>query len=222
MENKQNNNNNIYTFHRNASELDYVKDDDDDDDDKDNYKYSLPIAGGSIVSEKPIVKVGKPIKKKETAKKFQHFLYRSKRRAIVILADKLSMANMPKVSTKMDAIYIVIALNEDRHSNKNIEEILNNVDNSLAITMQGSLSTIIVYLPLSTQTFHYYRGVGENKKFGEIVTLQELFQQQQQQRQLRPLISHAFPPLKLCIYSRKGEKLFEMRMRMTQNRLFPK
>ena len=206
MVNKQNNNN-IYTFHRNISKLD-----DDDDDDEDNYKYSLPIAGGSIVSEKPIVKLGKPIKKKETAKKFQHFLYRSKRRAIVILADKSSMANMPKVSTKMDAIYIVIALNEDHHSNKNIEEKLNNVDTSLAITMQGSLSTIIVYLPLSTQTFYHYRGVGENKKFGQIVTLQEIFQQQQQQqRQPRPLISHAFPPpLEWCVYSRKGEKLFEI------------
>ena len=104
--------------------------------------------------------MGKPIKKSETIKKFRKCLNKSKYRPIVILTDQSSTADTPKTYTKMDAIYIVIALNENNANYNNIEEKLNNVDTSLALMMQGSLSTIIIYLP-STQKFYHYRGIGE-------------------------------------------------------------
>ena len=182
----------IFVFHRNINICNDNDDGNEDTSHDSNYKCSLPIAGGSIIAEKPIVKMGKPIKKSETIKKFRKCLNKSKYRPIVILTDQSSTADTPKTYTKMDAIYIVIALNENNANYNNIEEKLNNVDTSLALMMQGSLSTIIVYLP-STQKFYHYRGIREYKKFGSIIYLQEIYQQQQSFQQPRPLVTQVFP-----------------------------
>ena len=147
---------NTYTFHTNISLID----DDDFDDTVDNdFKYTLPIAGGSVISNGSIVKLGKNIKQQQTARKFKKALNNNnKKRPIVILCDKSSSVNIPKLQSKLNAVYILINLDEDKTKTTTIEERLNNINASLAISMQGCLSTIFVYFP-SNHSFYYYRGI---------------------------------------------------------------
>ena len=149
---------NTYTFHTNIS---LINDDDDFDNIVDtDYKYTLPIAGGSVISNGSIIKLGRYIKQQQTARKFKKVLNNNNNnnRPIVILCDKSSSVNIPKVESKLNAVYILINLDEDMIKTTTIEERLNNINASLAISMQGCLSTIFVYFP-SNHSFYYYRGI---------------------------------------------------------------
>ena len=195
----------VFTFHRNIGTID----DNDYDNDDNNYDYTLPIAGGSIISGKSTVKLGKPIKREEIAQRFRIVLNNNNinLRPVVVLSDQSSLANIPNVYKKLNAIYILVHLNDDGNNN-NIEEKLNNINASLATSMQGSLSTIIVYLP-SNKQFYYYRGIFHKMiKFGEKVDLSEILLEAKS-RLSSPLIVPAFS-LKRPIYNENGKILFEI------------
>ena len=184
LDNNNNNNNNytintknIYTFQTSISSINDCDSNDDNDDDND-YAFTLPIAGGSVLHNGSLIKLGKPIKK-QTAINFKRDLNNSNNRPIVILCDQSPSTNIPQVKSKLNAVYILINFNEDCNTkNKTVEEKLNDINASLPISMQGGLSTIFVYFP-SNHNFYYYRGIindyNNNKlKFGHRVTLSDI------------------------------------------------
>ena len=116
-------------------------------------KYSLPIAGGSIISDHPIIETGLPIESKELAKEYESDINNA-RGVIVILTDTLSTNNVPTVHKKLNACYIIIP-------EKNSTD-LNDIDTSLAIAQQGPLSATVVY---RNEALYFYRGILNNDKY---------------------------------------------------------
>ena len=192
----------IFTFHRNIGTID----DDDHDEEDNNFGYTLPIAGGSIVSEKSSVKLGKPIKKESTAIEFQKSLTLKKVRPVVILSNKTSSADIPKVHAKLNAIYILFDSDETTRD-ITIEERLNNLNACLPVAMQGSLSTVFAYC----NDFYYYRGIirnSDNLKFGDRVEISDIINEASGSL-IPPLVTSAFSP-RWMIYDKYGRELFDI------------
>ena len=168
-----NSNVNIYTFHTNIGTID----DDDDEEDSNianNHNFTLPIAGGSVVYDTSITKIGRPITHRRTAIKFQKDLNKNIR-PIIILSDMTQAINLPKIKSKLNAVYIIINMEIKNTNPIGIEEKINNINASMTLTMQGCLSTVFVYLP-STDQFYYYRGIINRKKtsFASNVSLDDI------------------------------------------------
>ena len=202
----------IFTFHRN---IDKVKNlpIEKDEMNENNFNYTLPIAGGSIISGKSTVKLGRPIPSKKIASEFQNILdnrEKNRPRPIVVLADKSSSANIPYVKTKLNAVYLLINLDEYGQE-KSVNEILNNINAALPTAMQGSLSTIFVYLP-SRNAYFYYRGIIQNSrkviKFGDIVEFSDILSEASFKLS-SPLVVPS-QCSKWVIYNPNGSKLFNV------------
>ena len=166
-----------FVFHRNIGDL--HDDGFDDDNDENNLRYTLPIAGGSIISGVSSVKLGKPIKKLETAQKFVMSLTKKSVRPIVILSNKASSADMPKIHSQLNGVYLLVDLDGERLTPKR----LNEITAILPISMQGALSTIFVYSSADEYGCYFYRGVVYNKgraaaaTFGGRFTIEEVLQE---------------------------------------------
>ena len=199
----------IYTFHRNIGSVD--EDADDDDDDDNNFNYTLPIAGGSILSEKSSVKLGKPIKRQSVANKFRKSLNKTNNgRPIVIVSNKSSSADMPKIHSKLNAIYVLV----DFDRVKPTADRLNNINAILPVAMQGPLSTVFVYSEADRGNFYYYRGVIYNKdiEFGQSMNIKEILLEAQ--RSVPPPLVMEAAAVSLSpfwpIFNRSGRKIFDV------------
>ena len=121
-----------------------------------NCKYTLPIAGGSVISDHSIVELGLPIESQQLAEEYKYEINNT-RGVIVILSDSLSASNVPIIHKKLNACYIIIP------QNNNIE--LNDIDTSLVTAQQGPLSAIVIY---RNECFNFYRGILEDyNNFGD-------------------------------------------------------
>ena len=204
----------IYTFHRNIG----VIDDQNDVDEHDwNYSYTLPIAGGSIVSEKSSVKLGKPIMNEFAAQTFWGRITRGQTRPVVITSNQASSADIPKIHSKLNAIYILIDVNNSYGNGNLTEEQLNNINATLPVFMQGSLSTVFVHSFVEGNDdimppFYYYRGVINNRhsvKFGDQFTLDQILSEIESLPMPSSLLSETSTSTN-TIYNRKGVTLFDL------------
>ena len=143
-------------------------------------KFSLPIAGGSIISDCSLIKLCQPIESgAELADEYRDDL-KTCRGAIVIVSNDYSVGNFPKIYSKLNACYVVI--NTDTIDNKRkckpvIDKLLNETNLSMANALQGPLSSIIGYFPNIDEDCYFIRGFagqrGHEMTFGTALTSYE-------------------------------------------------
>ena len=198
----------IYSFHMNIKKVDRVtkKPSSKLKLEEINAQYTIPIAGGSTISDHAIVMAGKRIENRKVAKTFSQFIYNYGKQAVIILSDDTKAANIPKVHSKINATFILVGLNIHKSSsnNNNIIDILNNIDSSLLVSMQGSLSRVVVYLPNKNEYF-FYRGLAPYKLGDKIGNISEFLCNELVIDNKPPLIYHSSLN-KVCIYSTLNEE----------------
>ena len=173
LEESEEENKTIYSFHRKIKEINRLtkKPSSKLKREENNAQYTIPIAGGSVISDHAIVLAGERIENQTVAEKFNQFLKYGER-ATIILSDCSKAANIPKVHSKINATFILVGLNIRNIGN--INDILNNIDASLLVSMQGSLSRVIVYLPTKDEYF-FYRGLGPYALGEKIKYIDEIY-----------------------------------------------
>ena len=180
------NNNNCkkYTFHHNIKYYNEEEEEKivtgDHDNDDDECSTSLPIGGGSVISEHSLIKLAKPMENSKISTEYINDIKYSKK-AIMIVSNKYNIANAPKVFSKLNACFIVVNNNNNNDDNIEKKEKEDNDTNiSLALVHQGPLSTIFTYFPFKNNNkFYFVRGLcnkkGEEKKTcGDEVTLEDI------------------------------------------------
>ena len=195
-----------FTFHRN---IDIIKCNDvNDDSDEYNYDYTLPIAGGSILSEKSSVKLGKPIALRSIADSFQNFLsQKNGYRPIVFVSNKASSANIPKIHSKLNAVYVLVDC--DENASLPTVDRLNHINAILPVSMQGSLSTIFVHMG---GNYYYYRGIIYNKmnvEFGQGFTLEDVLSEACDRRLETSIVTESSSPY-WPVYDNLGKNIFNV------------
>ena len=157
-----------YSFHSNIKKL---KDEHKYDGSYDECRYSLPIAGGSVIAKGGLVQTCKPIEGGEgVAKEYLDDL-QACQGAIVVASSNYSIADIPEVYFKLNACYVIVNNDEPNvivegeedknnyHDEKKknnekhlpnkaaIDRLLNNTNTSMANVQQGPLSCIVGYFP---------------------------------------------------------------------------
>ena len=165
-----------YAFHHNIKKLNmenYKSNDDYAD-----CKYSLPIAGGSIISQSALIKMCKPLDDENSsgreclAKEFTDDI-QACQGAIVIASNNYNVADFPNVYSKLNACYIIVNDVEDavirgengqkekknkKFTKDEINRLLNNTNISMANVQQGPLSCILGYFPNNNGQCYFIRG----------------------------------------------------------------
>ena len=152
----------MYTFHQNIKPYNdqFSLTKNNKDVGFDDCSASLPIGGGSVISEHSLLKISKPMENSEIAREFTSDIENSKK-IIMIVSSDYNIANAPKIFSKINAKFIVV--NNDESQDTNI---------SLALLHQGPLSTIYTYFP-SENKLIFVRGLG-NKTYGDRVNLDDI------------------------------------------------
>ena len=155
------------TFHQDINIIDNVNEIINDDSCVDA-RLSLPIGGFSPVSGiLPILQLGKTPENGLWCRKVLKALrakYEKAPTVIVFVSENYLSSNIPTVHYKLNAIYVVVC-QEDNNNHNNLESILNNVNTSMAMALQGPVSVTLAYY---RGKFYFLRGVW-NLKFGDEV-----------------------------------------------------
>ena len=128
-------------------------------------RFSLPIAGGSVISNSSLIKLCKPIEGgDDLVKEFTDDLKTAKG-AIVIASDTCNAADFPVVYQKLNACYIVVNNSvgdpKDEQSRPAIDQILNDTNAAMANIQQGPLSCVVGYFP-NSHNCYFVRGFAKD------------------------------------------------------------
>ena len=134
-----------------------------------NAKMSLPIGGFSPVSGiLPILQLCEPPRDGRGCRRILNALRTTYEdgapTVIVFVSDEYLSGNIPKIHYKLNAIYVVVC-KRDRTDEK-VENVLADVDTSMAIALQGPVSVTLAYY---NDKFYFIRGVW-NLQFGDHVS----------------------------------------------------